>query len=105
MVSDGPGCAQPRCISHVVVGRTNQVPGVPFLNELRHGSGGKQRDIIRVRLNCSQNFADVRPAGEGTFQVDVLSGEESCFLQAQQNSCSHNLFEKLAARIHSTSCE
>ena len=46
--------------SHVVVRDANQVPGVALIEELRHRSGSEDGNIVRMRLNCSENFPGMR---------------------------------------------
>jgi hypothetical protein len=45
---------------HIVIGDSNEVACVPFVQEFDNGTGGKNGKVIGVRLNGRQDFAEVR---------------------------------------------
>ncbi len=51
VLADGAGSAQSRGVTHVVVGRSNQVARVPLFDELGNRARGEERNIIGMRLD------------------------------------------------------
>src|SRR5262245_48152675 len=55
----------------IVVGHEDQVTGVTFIQKLCHGYCGENGNIVRVRLNCSQNFAAMRLSRDSSLDDKV----------------------------------
>ena len=74
VLADGAGRAEAGGVAHVVVRRADQVAGVALFDQLGDGAGGRERDVVGMRLDREQDFSLVGLSRVGALQHHAGGG-------------------------------
>ena len=84
VVADGAGRAETGSVAHVVVGRADQVAGVPLFDQLGNRARGRKRNVIGMRLQREQHFSLMGLTRVGALQHHAGGGLELLYLRMRQ---------------------